>query len=47
MEKNNGNDFDSLANSSMIVKDENGNEKKFYSLSSAAKSIGVSFASIN
>ena len=44
MGKNNINDIDSLANSLMIVKDENGNERKFYSLSSGAKFIGVSFA---
>ena len=31
----------------MIVKDENGNERKFYSLSSAAKLIGVSFATMH
>ena len=47
LEKNNVNDIDSLANSLMIVKDENGNERKFYSLSSAAKFIGVSFATMH
>ena len=47
MEKNNVNDIDSLANSLMIIKDENGNERKFYSLSSAAKFIGVSFATMH
>ena len=47
MKKNNVNDTDSLANSLMIVKDENGNERKFYSLSSAAKFIGVSFATMH
>ena len=40
MEKNNVNGVDSLANSLMIVKEENRNERKFYSLSSAAKFIG-------
>ena len=47
MEKNNANDIDWLANSLMIVKDENGNERKFYALSSAAKSIGVSFSTMH
>ena len=47
MEKNNVNDIDSLANSLMIVKDENGNERTFYSLSSAAKFNGVSFATMH
>ena len=45
-EKKNVNNIYSLANSLMIIKDENGNERKFYSLSSAAKFIGVSFATI-
>ena len=47
MEKNNVNDIDSLANSLMIVKDENRNERKFYFLSSAAKFVGVSFATMH
>ena len=47
MEKNNVNDIDSLDNSLMIVNVENGNERKFYSLSSAAKFIGVSFATMH
>ena len=47
MEKNNVNNIDSLANFLMIIKDENGNERKFFSLSSAAKFIGVSFATMH
>ena len=47
MEKNNVNDIDALANPLMIVKDKNGNERKFCSLSSAAKFIGVSFATMH
>ena len=47
MDKNNINDIDSLANSLIIIKDENENERKFYSLSSAAKFIGVSFATMH
>ena len=39
MEKNYIKNIDSLAKSLTIVKDENGDERKFYSLSSAAKFI--------
>ena len=47
MEKNNIKNIDSSAKSLTIVKDENGDERKFYSLSSAAKFIGVSIATMN
>ena len=45
--KNNLKNIDSLAKSLMVVKDENGDERKFYSLSSAVKFIGVSIATMH